>query len=158
MGPGTGLGEGYLTKSAFSKCYEVFSSEGGHVDFNITSEEDYKLRQFAIDYIKRVDEEDITRVSVERLCAGPAIPLIYDFIKSQHSEINETLQPTDKTPDEIIRAGVTHKDHLCSLVVKKFTEILAVEVGNMALKTLPFGGIYLVGGVTTGIADYLEKD
>lgn len=94
MGPGTGLGEGFLTKSAFSKCYEVFSSEGGHVDFNITSEEDYKLRQFAIDHInnsKRLDEEDITRVSVERLCAGPAIPLIYDFIKSQHNDINETL-------------------------------------------------------------------
>jgi glucokinase len=81
MGPGTGLGEGYLTKSSFSKCYEVFSSEGGHVDFNITSEEDYKLRQFAIDYIKKTDDEDIPRVSVERLCAGPAIPLIYEFLK-----------------------------------------------------------------------------
>lgn len=53
---------------------------------------------------------------------------------------------------------MTHKDHLCNLVVKKFSEILAVEVGNMALKTLPFGGIYLVGGVVNGIADYLEKD
>ncbi len=44
------------------------------------------------------------------------------------------------------------------MVVKKFVEILAVEVGNMALKTLPFGGVYLVGGVVNGIADYLEKD
>jgi len=44
MGPGTGLGEGILTKSSFSKCYEIFSSEGGHVDFSVTSEEDWKLR------------------------------------------------------------------------------------------------------------------
>ena len=43
-------------------------------------------------------------------------------------------------------------------VIRKFTEILAVEVGNMALKTKPFGGIYLVGGVTTGIMEHLETD
>jgi len=48
MGPGTGHGQGYLTKSIFGKCYEVFSSEGGHSDFSVTSEEDWKLRQFAI--------------------------------------------------------------------------------------------------------------
>lgn len=52
MGPGTGLGEGILTKSAFSKCHEVFSSEGGHVDFSVTSEEDWKLREFALNFIK----------------------------------------------------------------------------------------------------------
>ncbi len=40
-------------------------------------------------------------------------------------------------------------------VVEKFTEILGVEVGNLALKCLPFGGIYLIGGVTHGISDYL---
>jgi glucokinase len=44
MGPGTGLGEGILTKSQFAKCHEVFSSEGGHVDFAVRSEEDWKLR------------------------------------------------------------------------------------------------------------------
>jgi len=36
-------------------------------------------------------------------------------------------------------------------------EILAVEVGNMALKTLPYGGVYLVGGVTMGIMEFLER-
>lgn len=44
MGPGTGLGEGYLCKSMFSKYYEVYSSEGGHTDFSVTSEEDWQLR------------------------------------------------------------------------------------------------------------------
>ena len=50
------------------------------------------------------------------------------------------------------------KDPLCVKVIEKFAEILAVEVGNTALKLMPFGGIYLVGGVTTGIMDYLAKD
>lgn len=43
-------------------------------------------------------------------------------------------------------------------VVEKFTEIFAVEVGDMGLKTLPYGGIYLVGGVTYGLSDYLRNN
>lgn len=88
MGPGTGHGQGYLTKSEFSKCYEVYSSEGGHVDFSVTCEEDWELRKFAMDYIKNSNnienlrgKSEIERTSIERLCAGPAVPLIYEFMK-----------------------------------------------------------------------------
>jgi glucokinase len=42
-------------------------------------------------------------------------------------------------------------------VIEKFTEIFAVEVGNMALKCLPYGGIYLTGGVTAGIQGYIQQ-
>ena len=52
MGPGTGLGVGILTKSKFASCHEVYPSEGGHTDFSVRNEEDFKLRQFAIDYIE----------------------------------------------------------------------------------------------------------
>jgi glucokinase len=52
------------------------------------------------------------------------------------------------TSADIIEAGMKNKDPLCVKVIEKFAEILAVEVGNMALKVLPSGGIYLVGGVT----------
>lgn len=105
MGPGSGLGEGYLTKSRFSSCYEVFSSEGGHVDFNVTSEEDWNLRQFALDYIPKsqnVENQrgrgDLYRVSIERLCAGPAVPLIYEFIKKQNPDLPRVLEE-EKTAD-----------------------------------------------------------
>jgi glucokinase len=40
-------------------------------------------------------------------------------------------------------------------VVEKFTENYGTECGNMALKTMPYGGIYLIGGVTAGIEQYL---
>jgi glucokinase len=55
----------------------------------------------------------------------------------------------------IIDCGVKQKDPLCMKVVEKFTELFGVETGNFALKTLPYGGIYLIGGVTSGISDYL---
>jgi glucokinase len=49
-------------------------------------------------------------------------------------------------------------DELCMKVVRKFSDIYATEVGNFALKTLPYGGIFLVGGVTMGISKYLIED
>jgi glucokinase len=59
------------------------------------------------------------------------------------------------TGEMIVDFGIKKRDPLCLKVIDKFTEILAVEVGNMALKTLPYGGIYLTGGVTHGITEYL---
>ena len=40
-------------------------------------------------------------------------------------------------------------------MVEKFAEIFGCEVGNSALKFLPYGGIYLIGGVTSGIQENL---
>jgi len=62
----------------------------------------------------------------------------------------------DLTSGDIISEGMERRDELCLKVIAKFAEILAVEVGNVALKFLPYGGIYLVGGVAFGIKDFLE--
>jgi glucokinase len=43
-------------------------------------------------------------------------------------------------------------------VVRKFTDILARQTGNFALTCLPYGGIYLCGGVCNGIRQYLKED
>lgn len=94
--------------------------------------------------------------------AGPAVPLIYEFYKARHPELKRVLEEGEGAlkPDEIlshhiISAGVKDKDPLCTKVVKKFTEIFAVEAGDFALKTLPYGGVYLIGGVTMGLSDFL---
>lgn len=71
---------------------------------------------------------------------------------------DKALDPDNITSSHIVKAAMQDKDELCLKVVHKFSEILAREVGNMALKTLPFGGIYLIGGVTMGISDYLNHE
>lgn len=43
-------------------------------------------------------------------------------------------------------------------MVEKFTENYGTEAGNIALKTLPYGGVYLIGGVTAGIQNYLLEN
>ena len=111
----------------------------------------------------------IDRISVERVCAGPAVPLIYEFYKTKEKDLERILEtgenakdPDQITSSDIVKAafrheegGVTKPDPLCRKVIEKFAEILAVEVGNHALKTLPYGGIFLIGGVTIGISELI---
>ena len=152
----------------------MYPSEGGHVEFSARTDEDYELMQFAFNYIENSNNVEnsrasgkLTRISIERLCAGPAVPLLYEFFKTKipEKDMERVLEKGDnaKTPDEItskdiVEQAMEHKDPLCLKVVHKFAEILAVEVGNHALKTLPYGGVYLVGGVTMGIRDYICHD
>ena len=58
---------------------------------------------------------------------------------------------------DIINCAMATNDPLCMKVVEKFTENFGTEAGNLALKCLPYGGVYLIGGVTNGIKDYLIK-
>ena len=110
LGPGTGHGQGFLVKSKFSPCYEVFPAEGGHVEFAPRDELDMRLVQFAYDYIENSNNVEnsrskskLTRISHERLGAGPAIPLIYEFMKKENPTLPLTLETgaNAKTPDEI---------------------------------------------------------
>ena len=86
-------------------------------------------------------------------------------MKKEHENLPRMLETGDnkKTPDEInshdvIQAAMQKNDPLCMKVVEKFTEIFAVQAGDTALKYLPYGGVYLVGGVTMGIRDYLIQN
>jgi len=173
-GPGTGFGQGFIVKSKFAPCHEVYPSEGGHVEFAARSDEDHEIMKFAYDYIENSNNVEngrahgkLTRISIERVCAGPAVPMLYEFFKTKipESSMSRVLEmgegskhPDQITAKDIVDAAMQHKDPLCMRVVQKFAEILAVEVGNHALKTLPYGGVYLVGGVTMGIRDYIIHD
>ncbi len=83
IGPGTGLGQAFLAKSG-GDLYDTFPAEGGHVDFSVKNKEDWELAEFARNYIETSNnienqkcKRKVDRLSVESLCAGPAIPLIY---------------------------------------------------------------------------------
>lgn len=88
IGPGTGLGQGLLVRAADGKLLEPFPSEGGHVDFTVNTQEDWELFNFALKYIAEsdnIENQKVKRVTdrlcVEALCAGPGVPLMYEFMK-----------------------------------------------------------------------------
>lgn len=161
-----------MIKSEADGLYETYPAEGGHVDFTVKNEDDYNLQVFARKFIEESNNIEnlrakgkVGRMSVERLCAGPAVPLIYAYMKEKHPDLEcilekDTVHGKARHFDtieakDIISLAMTHKDPLCLKVVEKFAENFGTETGNLALKMLPYGGIYLIGGVTNGIMDYL---
>jgi len=100
VGPGTGLGVGLLMKGdTESSNYNPYPTEGGHLDFPIRTDEDYELVNFARDFIKNSNnienlrgKRNTTRISIESLCAGPCVPLLYAFMKKKHPELKQVLE------------------------------------------------------------------
>jgi glucokinase len=87
----------------------VYPSEGGHVEFAPRDQEEFELLQFAHEYIKTSNNEenlrgktdDLVRISHERMGAGPAVPMIYEFYKKKFPDLARVLEQGDdaKQPD-----------------------------------------------------------
>lgn len=148
---GTGLGEAFANFNAFP--YAVYATEGGHCDFAPGNHLEMGLLSYLLKFYDHV--------SYERICSGSGIINIYNYLvenglfdKPEDMD-DELLQ---KSPAAVIFQRATqHKDPLCKSVVNVFLSILAAEIGNLALKTIPRGGIYLGGGIPPRIVDLLKK-
>ncbi|MFN2159248.1 MAG: glucokinase [Anaerolineales bacterium] len=144
IAPGTGLGEAYLTWDGAR--YLPFGSEGGHSDFAPSSKLEIKLLQFL-----RVQ---FGHVSCERVCSGSGIPNIYNFLKAGNYAkepgwlAKKIALANDPTP-VIIKTAQDKKKNckLCRMTLNTFINILGAEAGNLALKVLSTGGVYLGGGI-----------
>lgn len=155
VAPGTGLGEAFLIwdGSAYIAC----SSEGGHASFAPTDQRQvgllaYLTQRFGV-------------VSYERVCSGPGIANIYDYLRelgpgAEPAELTAALvQAPDRTP-VISRAGLADAtgQSLPAEALDLFVEILGDEAGNMALKVLATGGVFLAGGIPAHILPKLTAE
>jgi glucokinase len=165
IGAGTGLGEGFLIPAP-DGTYRAFSSEGGHTDFAPQSDLEFKLSN----YLR--EKNNLPRVSVERVASGTGIASIYQFFRdtNPHEEsaaMNEQYQiwareigKKDKTVDlaaEVSKAALVGNDFLCEQAMNLFITAYGAEAGNLALKILPFGGLYLAGGIASKVLPLLQQ-
>lgn len=152
IGAGTGLGEGMAFFSESSKTYEVIPSEGGHSSFSPTNEEEIGLLKYLI-------ERD-GHVSFEKILSGQGLFNIYSYLaESGYAERKEdvTLRLSTEDPAAVIsELGLSCIDDLCSKTLEMFVRIYGVEAGNLALKFLPSGGLYLAGGIAPKIIGLLQ--
>ncbi len=155
IAPGTGLGEGYLTWDG--SRYRAHPSEGGHTDFGPTNE-------FEIDLLRYLQGR-LGHVSYEWLCSGIGLPNIYAYLKdSGYADeppwLAEQLAATaDPTP--VIATAALDPERPCELCVatlNAFVSILGAEAGNLALKVLSTGGVYLGGGIPPRILPALQHE
>ena len=153
IAPGTGLGEAYLTFDCGH--YWAHASEGGHTDFAPATRDEIALLHYLFDHLDHV--------SYERICSGIGIPSIYDFLRDSGYALEppwltgELAAATDRTP-VIVNAALhpEKKTKLCQATLDFFVSILGSEAGNLALKMLATGGIYLGGGIPPRILPALK--
>ncbi|MFQ5399363.1 MAG: glucokinase [Anaerolineae bacterium] len=151
IAPGTGLGEAFLTWDG--RRYRPHPSEGGHASFAPTTE----LQRELLTYLQsRMDH-----VSYERVCSGRGIPNLYAFLRdsgryAEPQSLRQALaQAEDPTPI-IAQWADEHQTPLCVATLDLFVEILGDEAGNLALKVLATGGVYLGGGIPPRILPRLK--
>lgn len=166
IGAGTGLGEVYLTAGHLATSvssseddhteYNVWASEGGHADFAPRDALEFGL----LEYFKTT--ERLTRVSVERIVSGLGIPKIYHYFCSKFpDEVNEevTRRLLTEDPGAVIGEYAENgKCNLCRQTIELFVKCYGAEAGNMALKTLPFGGLYIAGGIAPKLLPFLTRN
>jgi glucokinase len=106
--------------------------------------------------------EQFGHVSCERVCSGRGIPNIYAFLKEQKIAeepewLANKLSNTDDPTPVIVNAAQEGEEScpLCVETVRLFVSILAAEAGNLALRVLATGGVYLGGGIPPHVLSFL---
>jgi glucokinase len=148
---GTGLGEGYLTRG--HDAPRAHPSEGGHADFAPTTPQQTRL----LESLWREHKH----VSVERVCSGIGLPRIHRFLVSEEGWAEdpavgaEIAAAADPTP-VVVQAALAGHSAVCHEAVALLCDILAAEAGNLALKLLSTGGIFLGGGIPPRVLPFLR--
>lgn len=141
LGPGTGLGIAVQMPNG-----EIIPSEGGHVGFAPTGEHEIEILRALLPRYRRV--------SVERLLSGPGLENIY-WANRQIQRPDPAADREGWPADHIARLA-SEGDELALRTVHDFFDILATFAGDMALYSWSTGGVYLSGGVTRWLFDFLD--
>jgi glucokinase len=137
VGAGTGLGMAVVLHDG-----RVLPSEGGHADFAPRNDREIAL-------LKHLQAELGGRVSIERVVSGPGLAAIYRFLKGAEP-------PAGEDPSAWIHAA-SHAggDPAAAEAVEMFVGIYGAVAANLALTTLPHGGLYVAGGIAPKMRDEL---
>lgn len=151
LAPGTGLGEAALYWDG--SRHLVVATEGGHADFGPADELQVELWRFF--------HRHHGHVSWERLVTGPGLIGIHRFFLERRG-----LPEPDWLRRELAEgdaaAAITARakddgDGVCAETLDLFFTLLGAEAGNLALKTLATGGVYLAGGIVPKLLDELAE-
>lgn len=148
---GTGLGESIMIYDG--KNYRPIPSEGGHTDFAPRTKIEMDLLENLI--------AKYGRISYERVLSGPGLANVYEFFKkTSYQDISAWLSDRIKQEDPsavISEVGMSKKDEACEKALDLFVSIYGAEAGNLALKSLATGGVYIGGGIAPKILDKLKE-
>ncbi len=146
LGAGTGLGESAII--SINGGYQVLVTEGGHCDFAARTPTELKLLQAML--------ARYGRVSVERVLSGRGLSEIHAFLTAmQTGQVFNEVTPWE--PARITSLAISGEDSLCEQALNLFCSTYGAEAGNLFLKYLALGGVYVAGGIVTHILPYFLK-
>ena len=149
---GTGVGEAILVW--VGKMHIPMASEGGHCDFAPRNE-------LEIDLLRYLQRELNGRVSFERVVSGIGLKNIYSFLRDEKgmkepSWLKDRMYQED--PNAVIgEVGEDGSNELCAKALDMFASAYGAEAGNLALKVLSVGGLYLGGGIAPKILKTMKN-
>jgi len=147
---GTGLGEAGLYWDG--KEHRPFACEGGHTDFAPRNPMEIDL----LVYLKK----KFGHVSYERVVSGPGLHSIYQFLIETRREAPSPqveAAMAQKDPSAVISDWGSHnKDPGCVHAVDWFISLYGAEAGNLALKFLSLGGVYIGGGIAPHLVEKMK--
>jgi glucokinase len=154
IAPGTGLGESFLTWDG--SRYQAHSSEGGHSDFAPTDKRQLRLLEFLL--------ERFDHVGVERVCSGLGVPNIYEYFRDvekmpERPDVAQSIKSANDRTKAIVDAAMDPENpsEPCRATVNMLVSVLGAEMGNLALKVLATGGVYIAGGVALHLVEVLKQ-
>ena len=150
MAAGTGLGEGILFWDGES--YQAVASEGGHSDFAPCNKLELDLCKYLL--------KKFGHSSYERVLSGPGLLNIYDFLKKRDSVKEPSWLKKELTLNDsgtlITKYALVGRNKLCVKALDLFCAIYGAEAGNLALKVLARGGVFLGGGIAPKILSKIQ--
>jgi glucokinase len=152
LGAGTGLGEAMLVWH--EGRYVPSATEGGHTDFAPRDELEIELLRFL--------RARFGHVSWERILSGNGLSNLYDFFCQRQGfvESPENIRAIAAAPDRnaaISELGISEQSQAASHAIELFATIYGAEAGNLALKTLALGGVYVTGAIASRLLPVLDR-
>jgi glucokinase len=146
LGAGTGLGVSLLFPHPGGNI--SYPSEGGHLAFAPEDETEMALLQFLL--------QEQPRISYERILSGPGLVNIYRFLLQRDDIRNDPLLQEADPAAAIGQTGLYEENEIASEAITLFCRILGAFTGDLALATLPQGGIYIAGGIAPKLLPRLQ--
>lgn len=148
---GTGLGEAFMIWDG--RDYVPYPSEGGHSDFAPRNEDE-------IDLLRFLKQKYSGRISFERVVSGQGLTNVYEFLREVRG-LEEPAWLAERMAHEDPNAVITElalaaKSEICERALDMFVSAYGAEAGNLALKVLSLGGLYVGGGIAPRILEKLK--
>jgi glucokinase len=143
---GTGLGEGVLFWDG--KRHLPMATESGHSDYSPNTAQHADLWKF----IKQSEEF----VSAEAILSGRGFLRVHEFLNPsvRHPDFDD--RSVDPAPG-ITSRGLSGECPVCVATLDLWVEIYGSEAGNLALRNVARGGIYIAGGIAIKVLPKLKN-